>query len=103
MTSLLCRLKRLLSRATKELRVYEARGGLSQLNLQGEVKKMVNEIGRLRTKVSFILFGLLWWFFFCNLYSFFILLFMLLILTTFFLAVFLKLFGWFLMFLLWSQ
>ncbi|XP_037230723.1 ankyrin repeat domain-containing protein 26 isoform X4 [Falco rusticolus] len=54
--SLLCRLKRLLSRATKELRVYEERGGLSQLNLQGEMKnrysEMVNEIGRLRTKVD---------------------------------------------------
>ncbi|XP_055649497.1 ankyrin repeat domain-containing protein 26-like isoform X1 [Falco peregrinus] len=50
------RLKRLLSRATKELRVYEERGGLSQLNLQGEVKnrysEVVNEIGRLRTKGS---------------------------------------------------
>ncbi|XP_056195449.1 ankyrin repeat domain-containing protein 26-like isoform X2 [Falco biarmicus] len=50
------RLKRLLSKATKKLRVYEERGGLSQLNLQGEMKntssEMVNEVGRLRTKVD---------------------------------------------------
>ncbi|XP_075283984.1 ankyrin repeat domain-containing protein 26-like isoform X2 [Opisthocomus hoazin] len=48
------RLKRLLSRATKKLRVYEERE--SQLNLQGEMKnrysEMVNEVGRLRTKVG---------------------------------------------------
>ncbi|NXK06278.1 ANR26 protein, partial [Herpetotheres cachinnans] len=50
------RLKRLLSRATKKLRVYEERGRLSQLNLQGEMKnrysEMVIEVGRLRTKVD---------------------------------------------------
>ncbi|XP_055554197.1 ankyrin repeat domain-containing protein 26-like isoform X2 [Falco cherrug] len=50
------RLKRLLSRATKKLRVYEERGGLSQLNLQAEMKnrysEMVNEADRLRTKVD---------------------------------------------------
>ncbi|XP_042647870.1 titin homolog isoform X3 [Tyto alba] len=48
------RLKRLLSRAMKKLRVYEERE--SQLNLQGEMKnrysEMVNEVGRLRTKVG---------------------------------------------------
>ena len=59
----LCRLKRLLSRATKKLRVYEERE--SQLNLQGEMKnrysEMVNEVGRLRTKVSYGLLGRFWW------------------------------------------
>ncbi|NWT42860.1 ANR26 protein, partial [Chroicocephalus maculipennis] len=50
------RLKRLLSRAMKKLRVYEERERESQLNLQGEMKnrysEMVNEVGRLRTKVG---------------------------------------------------
>ncbi|KAM6320946.1 ankyrin repeat domain-containing protein 26 [Aegotheles albertisi] len=50
------RLKRLLSRATKKLRTYEERESESQLNLQGEMKnrysEMVNEVGRLRTKVG---------------------------------------------------
>ncbi|NWX79456.1 ANR26 protein, partial [Alca torda] len=50
------RLKRLLSRAVKKLRVYEERERESQLNLQGEMKnrysEMVNEVGRLRTKVG---------------------------------------------------
>ncbi|KAF1517147.1 Ankyrin repeat domain-containing protein 26, partial [Eudyptes sclateri] len=50
------RLKRLLNRTTKKLRVYEERVRESQLNLQGEMKnrysEMVNEGGRLRTKVS---------------------------------------------------
>ncbi|NXF82416.1 ANR26 protein, partial [Sclerurus mexicanus] len=50
------RLKRLLSRATKKLRMYEEREMESQLNLQGEVKnrysEMVNEVGRLRPKVG---------------------------------------------------
>ncbi|XP_065489114.1 ankyrin repeat domain-containing protein 26 [Caloenas nicobarica] len=50
------RLKRLLSRATKKLRVYEGREKESQLNLQGEMKnrysETVNEVGRLRTKVG---------------------------------------------------
>ncbi|KAM6213308.1 ankyrin repeat domain-containing protein 26 [Sarcoramphus papa] len=50
------RLKRLLSRATKKLRVYEERERDSQLNLQGEMKnrcsEMVSEVGRLRTKVG---------------------------------------------------
>lgn len=56
LTDLLCRLKRLLNRATKKLRVYEERERESQLNLQGEMKngysEMVVEVGRLRTKVS---------------------------------------------------
>ncbi|NXY47191.1 ANR26 protein, partial [Ceuthmochares aereus] len=46
------RLKRRLSRAVKKLRMYEQR----ELNLQGEMKSkysdMVNDIGRLRTKVA---------------------------------------------------
>ncbi|XP_008939079.1 PREDICTED: ankyrin repeat domain-containing protein 26-like, partial [Merops nubicus] len=50
------RLKRLLSRAMKKLRLYEERERESQLNLQGEMKnrysEMVNEVGRLRTKVG---------------------------------------------------
>ncbi|NWQ64570.1 ANR26 protein, partial [Neopipo cinnamomea] len=50
------RLKRLLSRATKKLRVYEERQMESQLNLQGEMKhrysEMVSEVGRLRLKVD---------------------------------------------------
>ncbi|NWR39120.1 ANR26 protein, partial [Tachuris rubrigastra] len=50
------RLKRLLSRATKKLRVYEEREMESQLNLQGEMKnrysEMVSEVGRLRPKVD---------------------------------------------------
>ncbi|XP_075349459.1 ankyrin repeat domain-containing protein 26 isoform X1 [Mycteria americana] len=50
------RLKRLLSRAMKKLRVYEERESESQHNLQGEMKnrysEMVNELGRLRTKVG---------------------------------------------------
>ncbi|XP_017673350.1 PREDICTED: ankyrin repeat domain-containing protein 26 isoform X8 [Lepidothrix coronata] len=50
------RLKRLLSRATKKLRVYEEREIESQLNLQGEMKnrysEMVSEVGRLRPKVG---------------------------------------------------
>ncbi|NWU48436.1 ANR26 protein, partial [Dromas ardeola] len=50
------RLKKLLSRAMKKLRVYDERERESQLNLQGEMKnrysEMVNEVGRLRTKVS---------------------------------------------------
>ncbi|XP_027749469.1 ankyrin repeat domain-containing protein 26-like [Empidonax traillii] len=50
------RLKRLLSRATKKLRVYEEREMESQLNLQGEMKnrysEMVSEVGRLRPKID---------------------------------------------------
>uniref|UniRef100_A0A8C0FKL1 Ankyrin repeat domain-containing protein 26 n=1 Tax=Bubo bubo TaxID=30461 RepID=A0A8C0FKL1_BUBBB len=50
------RLKRLLNRAMKKLRVYEERETESQLHWQGEMKnrdsEMVNEIGRLRTKVG---------------------------------------------------
>ncbi|NWW42747.1 ANR26 protein, partial [Pedionomus torquatus] len=50
------RLKRLLSRAMKKIRVCEERERDSQLNLQGEMKnrysEMVNEVGRLRTKVG---------------------------------------------------
>ncbi|XP_029868878.1 ankyrin repeat domain-containing protein 26-like [Aquila chrysaetos chrysaetos] len=50
------RLKKLLSRATKNLRAYEEREMESQLNLQGEMKnrysETVNEVGRLRTKVG---------------------------------------------------
>ncbi|NXN45384.1 ANR26 protein, partial [Rhinoptilus africanus] len=50
------RLKKLLSRAMKKLKVYEEREKESQLNLQGEMKnrysEMVNEVGRLRTKVG---------------------------------------------------
>ncbi|XP_050179741.1 ankyrin repeat domain-containing protein 26 isoform X7 [Myiozetetes cayanensis] len=50
------RLKRLLSRATKKLRVFEEREMESQLNLQGEMKnrysEMVSEVGRLRPKVD---------------------------------------------------
>ena len=65
LTNLLCRLKRLLSRATKKLRAYEEKEMESQLNLQGEMKnrysEMVNEVGRLRTKVSSGLFGVFWW------------------------------------------
>lgn len=45
----------------KKLRAYEERERESQLNLQGEMKnrysEMVNEVGRLRTKVSSGLFG----------------------------------------------
>ncbi|XP_074915310.1 ankyrin repeat domain-containing protein 26 isoform X7 [Buteo buteo] len=50
------RLKKLLSRATKNLRAYEEKEMESQLNLQGEMKnrysEMVNEVGRLRAKVG---------------------------------------------------
>ncbi|KFQ98127.1 Ankyrin repeat domain-containing protein 26, partial [Nipponia nippon] len=50
------RLKRLLNRAMKKQRVYEERERESHLNLQGEMKnrysEMVNEVGRLRTKVG---------------------------------------------------
>ncbi|NXR49852.1 ANR26 protein, partial [Hippolais icterina] len=50
------RLKRLLSRATKKIRVYEEREMESQLNLKGEMKsrysEMVSEVDRLRTKVA---------------------------------------------------
>ncbi|KAF1515454.1 Ankyrin repeat domain-containing protein 26, partial [Eudyptula albosignata] len=50
------RLQRLLNRTMKKLRVYEETETESQLNLQGEMKnrysEMVNEGGRLRTKVS---------------------------------------------------
>ncbi|KAM7055656.1 ankyrin repeat domain-containing protein 26 isoform 4-T4 [Acridotheres tristis] len=50
------RLKRLLSRATKKIRVYEEREVESQLNLKGEMKsrysEMVSEVDRLRTKVA---------------------------------------------------
>ncbi|NXS80640.1 ANR26 protein, partial [Erpornis zantholeuca] len=49
------RLKRLLSRATKKIRVYEEREMESQINLKGEMKsrysEMVNEVDKLRTKV----------------------------------------------------
>ncbi|NXD88042.1 ANR26 protein, partial [Halcyon senegalensis] len=48
------RLKRLLNRAMKKLRLHEERE--SQLNFQGEMKnrysEMINEVGRLRTKVG---------------------------------------------------
>ncbi|NXW77088.1 ANR26 protein, partial [Hirundo rustica] len=50
------RLKRLLSRATKKIRVYEEREMESQLNLKGEMKskysEMASEVDRLRTKVA---------------------------------------------------
>ncbi|XP_039426334.1 ankyrin repeat domain-containing protein 26-like isoform X5 [Corvus cornix cornix] len=50
------RLKRLLSRATKKIRMYEEREVESQLNLKGEMKsrysEMVSEVDRLRTKVA---------------------------------------------------
>nr|XP_021409173.1 ankyrin repeat domain-containing protein 26 isoform X7 [Lonchura striata domestica] len=50
------RLKRLLSRATKKIKVYEEREMESQLNLKGEMKsrysEMVGEVDRLRTKVA---------------------------------------------------
>ncbi|XP_066847127.1 ankyrin repeat domain-containing protein 26 isoform X10 [Anser cygnoides] len=50
------RCKRLLNRAMKKIRTYEARERESQFNFQGEMKnrysEMVNEVGRLRTKVS---------------------------------------------------
>ncbi|NXH39248.1 ANR26 protein, partial [Dicaeum eximium] len=50
------RLKRLLSRATKKIRVYEEREMESQLILKGEMKsryaEMVSEVDRLRTKVA---------------------------------------------------
>ncbi|XP_066040616.1 ankyrin repeat domain-containing protein 26-like [Chamaea fasciata] len=50
------RLKRLLSRATKKIQVYEEREMESQLNLKGEMKnrysEMVSEVERLRTKVA---------------------------------------------------
>uniref|UniRef100_A0A8C3RAL2 Ankyrin repeat domain-containing protein 26 n=1 Tax=Cyanoderma ruficeps TaxID=181631 RepID=A0A8C3RAL2_9PASS len=50
------RLKRLLSRATKKIKVYEEREMESQLNLKGEMKsrysEMVSEVDRLRTKVA---------------------------------------------------
>jgi len=55
LTDLLCRCKRLLNRAVKKLRMYEARERESQFNFQGEMKnrysEMVNEVGKLRTKV----------------------------------------------------
>ncbi|XP_064558771.1 ankyrin repeat domain-containing protein 26-like isoform X7 [Zonotrichia leucophrys gambelii] len=50
------RLKRLLSRATKKIKVYEEREMESQLKLKGEMKsrysEMVSEVDRLRTKVA---------------------------------------------------
>ncbi|NXO44819.1 ANR26 protein, partial [Locustella ochotensis] len=50
------RLKRLLSRATKKIKLYEEREMESQLNLKGEMKsrysEMVSEVDRLRTKVA---------------------------------------------------
>ncbi|NXM53617.1 ANR26 protein, partial [Illadopsis cleaveri] len=50
------RLKRLLSRATKKIKVYEEREMESQVNLKGEMKsrysEMVSEVDRLRTKVA---------------------------------------------------
>ncbi|KAM4783306.1 ankyrin repeat domain-containing protein 26 isoform 7-T7 [Cyanocitta cristata] len=50
------RLRRLLSRATKKIRMYEEREVESQLNLKGEMKsrysEMVSEVDRLRTKVA---------------------------------------------------
>ncbi|XP_032914605.1 ankyrin repeat domain-containing protein 26-like isoform X3 [Catharus ustulatus] len=50
------RLKKLLSRATKKIRVYEEREVESQLNLKGEMKsrysEMVSEVDRLRAKVA---------------------------------------------------
>ncbi|XP_021409173.2 ankyrin repeat domain-containing protein 26 isoform X7 [Lonchura striata] len=50
------RLKRLLSRATKKIKVYEEREMESQLNLKGEMKsrysEMVSEVDRLKTKVA---------------------------------------------------
>ncbi|XP_021240512.1 ankyrin repeat domain-containing protein 26 isoform X5 [Numida meleagris] len=50
------RCKRLLNRAMKKLRMHEARERESQFNFQGEMKnrysEMVNEVGRLRTKVT---------------------------------------------------
>ncbi|XP_035177670.1 ankyrin repeat domain-containing protein 26-like isoform X6 [Oxyura jamaicensis] len=50
------RCKRLLNRAMKKIGMYEARQRESQFNFQGEMKnrysEMVNEVGRLRTKVS---------------------------------------------------
>ena len=69
LTNLLCRLNRLLSRATKKLHVYEESEMESQLSLQGEMKnncsEMVSEDGRLRTKVSSGLFGVFLVIFFC--------------------------------------
>ena len=66
LTDLLCRCKRLLNRAVKKLRMYEARERESQFNFQGEMKnrysEMVNEVGKLRTKVSS---GCFFVFFFC--------------------------------------
>lgn len=53
----------------KKVRVYEEREMESQLNWQGEVKnrysEMINELGRLRAKVSFGLFRFLWWWWWC--------------------------------------
>ncbi|NWZ34507.1 ANR26 protein, partial [Brachypodius atriceps] len=50
------RMKRLLSRATKKIRVYEETEMESQLNLKGEMKsrysEMVSEVDRLRSKVA---------------------------------------------------
>ncbi|XP_059328175.1 ankyrin repeat domain-containing protein 26-like isoform X1 [Ammospiza nelsoni] len=50
------RLKRLLSRATKKIKVYEEREMESELKLKGEMKsrysEMVSEVDRLRTKVA---------------------------------------------------
>ncbi|RLW06533.1 hypothetical protein DV515_00004401 [Chloebia gouldiae] len=50
------RLKRLLSKATKKIKVYEEREMESQLYLKGEMKsrysEMVSEVDRLRTKVA---------------------------------------------------
>ncbi|XP_072210671.1 uncharacterized protein [Excalfactoria chinensis] len=50
------RYKRLLNRAGKKLRMHEAKERESQFNFQGEMKnrysEMVNEVGKLRTKVT---------------------------------------------------
>lgn len=65
LTHSLCRLKKLLSRPMRKPSISEEREMESQLSLQREMKnncsEMVNEVGRLRTKVSSGLFGVFWW------------------------------------------
>ncbi|NXH04151.1 ANR26 protein, partial [Loxia leucoptera] len=46
------RLKKLLSRATKKIKVYEEREMESELNLKSRYSEMVSEVDRLRTKVA---------------------------------------------------
>lgn len=64
----------------KKIRMYEARERESQFNFQGEMKnrysEMVNEVGRLRTKVSSGLCVYIWHYFLeiCNIILIYLLL-----------------------------